>query len=359
MQGNLTREDYAKGMEAPFWGMYTTFVKDGLWKQKVEFTAYKASSEMVAFYNEGDELSDETREAVHEFVKKRNPKDYQKKMLDSFLDTVCVCPECHAYIKKTEKECPVCGEEHEPIEKKKEKQAEAALISQLLSDKDTDLTLKGFIGKVDQYVNIKATESAGTKVPISSYSILEKLKSFPMPNEKQELISFMVYFIDRLADNGIRRTSLNDIFKSHLETCKRRARLTFPSDPDFAPIFAEIENVGKDIEEQKKEFNRNGAQAGYFLGILLGFMILIFLGVMADKNIGTLTFWIAAIAELFLGMWLMGRSKLLNGGSYKFFCVLAGLVPIALGLVAQNLAYMLGTVIVIIASVVLKKKLLS
>ena len=366
----MAKLDYYKGVRPPFSCM-------GRFE-------HKATPEMVAFYNGGDVLTSENRQALHEYVKYqidlaeadrtahgKKPdhvldETYNKALLDSFVNINCICPVCDAWMKITAKECPVCGEKHVPKEKqnkieaekikekKKEVVPEPAII---LNDKEASLTFEGFIGKVDQYVNVRAAEGNGSKSSISSYDLLEKLKSFPMPNEADSLKKFANYFVERLEDQRL-NSSLKQIFLTHIKTCKRRIEMDFSSDTSFTPLLNAINEVISKLEAQKDSINKTAIAFFSSLFSFCIFGVLIFLGVMlGDKASTTIMFWLLAVVFAGLVIWFLHSKKALSKTAYTIWTVLAALVFIALGLAAQNFAYMLGAVVVFVVSVFCKKKL--
>ena len=133
------------------------------------------------------------------------------------------CLNCGENLKGTEKECPACGFQL----------PKAGNISG--------------VAELSKHLTYAKTE--GQRISL--------IKTFPVPNDKEEIIEFMILASSNFdADYHaahVNEDDISDAWLSKIEQCYQKANANFKSDPDFVNIEETYKNVHRRIEKADTE----------------------------------------------------------------------------------------------------------
>lgn len=125
------------------------------------------------------------------------------------------CPYCGEILSAFEINCPACGNE--------------------LRDAATTSAIREFSYRLSNAV--------------SEYQKVNIIRSYPIPNTKEDIFEFMI-----LASTNINEQPINDVFEAWIikfEQCYQKAKLSFRQESDFVKIQAIYEKTRKDIKKNR------------------------------------------------------------------------------------------------------------
>ena len=168
-----------------------------------------------------------------------------------FAGKLYKCPSCGEVLKSFEITCPSCGHELRGA-KASSAVKEFALKLEAIESKREYEKPKGIFAASEAMVRVTKTDEQ--KISL--------IKSFAVPNSKEDMLEFMILATSsmnlRAYDSTNTNTSkgekeLNEAWYSKVEQVYEKAKRTYSSDDTFAEIDALYQKCNKNIEDAKKK----------------------------------------------------------------------------------------------------------
>lgn len=191
------------------------------------------------------------------------------------------CPNCGAVVKAFDTACPECGFEFRNTEssnavKEFSKKLEKLEAQRTPKSKNTFKDAFGF-----------------TKTDPIDDQIINIIRSFNIPNNKEDIIEFMILASSNINLNwlstnnmyemGVTNTSeqyyltaRNDAWLSKFEQAYEKANVSFSSEPDFYKIKDLYERTKKSIQDAKKQKKRKNMKLWLPLVLFFGLLLMYF-----------------------------------------------------------------------------------
>lgn len=220
--------------------------------------------------NCGKELADGIK-FCHECGKAVNDisaTDQRKTVYDGEIHK---CPECGEIINSFVLNCPACGLELRGI--------------------NSSSSINQFVAKLEEIESKREHSKSnpwrelyfGKKLSKTDEQKISLIRSFAIPNTKEDLFEFLILSVSNIDysayenENSLRvdaRREVSEAWRSKFEQAYQKAKMMFPSDPQFA----EIEQMHKSTNNSiKKAKNKQWRLAAIIWGSLITFFLIIFI----------------------------------------------------------------------------------
>lgn len=183
-----------------------------------------------------------------------------------FQGTVHKCPNCGEVLDSFDAICPACGYEFRDVEANDSVKELEKKISEIESTREKT---KRFGMIFSALANDKASDT--------DIKIINLVKSFPIPNTKEDIMEFMILASSNIdydaydqSKGGLlqARQEVSNAWVSKLEQAYSKAKITFKDEPEFV----EMEKL---YCNSKKRIKNSKSRLWKLMAILWGFVLLI------------------------------------------------------------------------------------
>lgn len=223
-------------------------------------------------------------------------EQYLGKRQQEYSGKIYKCPNCGEILNSFEATCPACGYElrgaqaSNSIQKLAEEINRLEFERALFDDGKKKHSLLSSKNLLDFIARARENSSENSKVSLTDKRIANLIKTFPVPNTKEDVLEFMILASANIDTNVLDSSSasikdqegqrlISDAWVSKLEQVYQKAKITFGDTSDFQ----EIENLYNCRQKQIKR-GRNKSTRETILAF--GIIALIFVGTFIGINIG-------------------------------------------------------------------------